>query len=1263
MVKPILFLLPLLLAINIHLHAQLGWAYLKGQPSNINMSSIGKGLPQHNNQPGYRLNRYVYTWIGGSKLYMHGSRVGWSNHYENTDNIWSYDTVNGQWTFEQGEYLNSINGSYPAVYGVKGVADSNNTPGSNVNGIVWHANGKTYLHGGSNAASGTAIMWMYDSTTRYWTWIHGDTANSNAIFGQKGIAAINNTPAYYRSLFSYVYGGNLYLIDEYINIWKYDIVNNMWTWLKGYGTAKITASQGTKGIADSSNYPGPHTSYELDPIFWSKGNKIYLHTGLMWEYDLLTNNWTWIAGDLYPTEPIYGKKNVPDSTNNPARRNSSAAWEYDGKLYLYGGTVDKLSAPTRSDLWEFDLFTLKWSWTEGPTITEEKAHFGSLKHGDIYTTPGAVKDPMQWQVGNKVYMMIGMVLWRFNIDTKIWTWVSGLPYYEYGTSHIENVQTDHNLNMPYIIEEPLWESDSMIYYYSRSWTPYNAYQNIMWQYDIDKNTWTTLRVYQGANSNYGTKGVAGTDTRPYAREGASCWYLNGKLYLYDGEKQYKKDMWEYDLTTNNWRWLKGDSVQASSAWPIYGMQGIPDSNNTPGTRYNTITWTYNNKLYLYGGRWSANERDVYSQVWEYDPATNNWTWIHGSTSMRPTPVYGTKGVFATTNLPGGRAESHSCVINNSLYIYGGTAYGESFSSSAARYGTNDLWEYNMSQNTWRFLDGSKTNDPVANFGTKGIANANNTPGGRMGAIMQAYNNNLYIVGGDVVIQNFVTIRRKLQDVWKYDLNTNNWIWIAGEKADTILGYYDQPYTFNNNYNIGSIQNSFFDYKRTVSWRHQNRVYKVNPGAPANIYQYGKWVGIGAYTLWSYDLCEDPSICYANAPVVDIDSVLTLCSNTPLEINAGNIGSRFLWSNGDITYRTVITTTGKHWVRVTNPANKTTTDTFTVMSAMSPVIKLVEDTVICSNDSIRLDATIAGGQYSWSTGDTTPFIYAKKQDIYTVHVLDKNGCYAKATTNLKTKEAPSKISLSSNGPLCVGQSIKMEDSVLIWHNGTKRGVYGPKGYIGQSLSILTSTTADSGIYYVIDTLNGCIESDTISISVFENFKPEVTVTTMPGHNAWPYVPLVFKANMKYDSAHTTYQWYKNNTLLTGETKSSYTAIAQTDIKTNDTICVRVKNSNVCAYLSTGSDCEQPIIIRLSVNDGVTKNGITVHPNPFAESLTINGLNGTSNIEVYDISGRMIYQNKVALKQLTIPTNEWPSGNYLLNVTENNLNTISIKVVKE
>ena len=221
------------------------------------------------------------------------------------------------------------------------------------------------------------------------------------------------------------------------------------------------------------------------------------------------------------------------------------------------------------------------------------------------------------------------------------------------------------------------------------------------------------------------------------------------------------------VTAIEWTWKNGSStVGANSGQPgVYGTVGVPAASNVPGGRSTSVTWTdKSGNLWLFGGQGfdSTGAGGLLNDLWEFSPANKEWTWTGGSSalgtvscsatdgSFGQSSVYGTLGVPATTNVPGGRSLSVSWTDSSgNFWFFGGVGYD---STGTLGY-LNDLWKFNPSAKTWTWVSGS---DAVSTadggqpgiYGTLGSTAATNTPGGRDGALgWTDSSGNFWLFGG------------------------------------------------------------------------------------------------------------------------------------------------------------------------------------------------------------------------------------------------------------------------------------------------------------------------------------------------------------------------------------------------------------------------------------------------------------------------------------------------------------------------------------
>ena len=170
-----------------------------------------------------------------------------------------------------------------------------------------------------------------------------------------------------------------------------------------------------------------------------------------------------------------------------------------------------------------------------------------------------------------------------------------------------------------------------------------------------------------AGAVYGTIGVGNAANQPESRYEPLEWTdKDGVFWMFGGivGSGEKGDMWKYDPFTDEWTWMNGTATLNQTG--VYGVLGVPSSNNTPGGRGCGVTWTDTaGYLWMFAGAGSDSVATLgeLNDLWRYDPhplspTYNQWTWMHGSGICAQPGVYGTIKIPAPANVPG----SHSGII-------------------------------------------------------------------------------------------------------------------------------------------------------------------------------------------------------------------------------------------------------------------------------------------------------------------------------------------------------------------------------------------------------------------------------------------------------------------------------------------------------------------------------------------------------------------------------------------------------------------------
>jgi hypothetical protein len=165
-------------------------------------------------------------------------------------------------------------------------------------------------------------------------------------------------------------------------------------------------------------------------------------------------------------------------------------------------------------------------------------------------------------------------------------------------------------------------------------------------------------------------------------------------------------------------------------------------------------------------------------------ATNEWTWVNGSSMANQPGIYGTQGTAASGNVPGAREQAVSWSDSSgNFWLFGGSGYDSNGNSGVP---LSDLWKYSAGEWTW--LDGANVAGLSGTYGTQGIAAPSNFPGARFGAVGSRDSaGNLWLFGGYFISPSGPAGNGILNDLWKY--SSGEWTWMSGSDAFNQVGTY------------------------------------------------------------------------------------------------------------------------------------------------------------------------------------------------------------------------------------------------------------------------------------------------------------------------------------------------------------------------------------------------------------------------------------------------------------------------------------------
>lgn len=828
-----------------------GWTWVAGtQPESIAPRRGTPGVASPENSPGYRDGAITWIDAAGNLWLFGGFSIAPENEMDSElyNDLWKYDRSSKLWTWMSGQ------DSAPriSIYGTPGTESDSVAPGSRQSSAVWvGADGMFYMFGGigydATGPSGKlSDLWRYNPTTNRWAFMGGSTtAGQQGDYGTLGTANAANLPGGRSGAACWVDGDGVFWllggegraqsvsVGSLNDLWKYEPLGGMWTWMGGESDVDPEPQPGTQGVSSPSNWPGGLS----ESILWKDGSgNIWLHGGYgelpdywgsghtsgwsndLWKRDT-NGHWTWVKGDnLADMETLYGTKGVASDENMPGGRSNGAGWlDATGNLWRYGGTGIPASWDIISteETWKYNIGNDQWTWMRGENTNDSPPIYGARDefHADHY--PGLrsgfvwwydASAGRAWVYGGDVQHPNGETargadFWELNIATDEWAWIGGPRvsaqpgvYNTMGAPHPNNLPGARSGAVTWLTpDNEMW----MFGGYGYDKDARLGHLNDLWKYNRATGQWTWMKGNDTVDSTgrYGTVTVPHALNVPPARTHAVSWVDNvGNLWLFGGDSTRelpagydvieRNDLWKFDRGTGNWTWMKGGRFNVDDG--VYGEKGVAGDANTPGSRQGAVAWTDNGgNFWLFGGYGAATQnrqRGRLSDLWMYTPQENQWTWIHGPNVYGQTGTYSASGVFAPANTPGGRENANSWVDGaGDLWLFGGEGYTTQYQDV-----NNELWKFDIVARQWAFINGKSDGEERGEYGVMGVPAEGNRPSSRLQSLTwTGADGKLWMYGGEGLASDS-NFEWPLSDLWCYDPENDLWTWMAGSSVHNEL---------------------------------------------------------------------------------------------------------------------------------------------------------------------------------------------------------------------------------------------------------------------------------------------------------------------------------------------------------------------------------------------------------------------------------------------------------------------------------------------
>ncbi|HEY4055080.1 MAG TPA: kelch repeat-containing protein [Kofleriaceae bacterium] len=428
--------------------------------------------------------------------------------------------------------------------------------------------------------------------------------------------------------------------------------------------------------------------------------------GALAPWPTLDGEWTWMSGSTVgDTGPVYGTQNVAAATNAPSSRDNGAFWRSGSTLWMFGGIgMNATQQGLLADTWSYDIPTGEWTWRGGSTAVNDAGSYGTRGVPAATNLPSARNDVAMWKAS----------------DTELWMFGGNL-----------------GSGVPVLADD-------------------------VWRLDATTGVWTWMSGTQSTNAiaTYGTRGVEAPTNDPGARSAVLTWPTNDGFYLYGGggfprnaSIEYMSDLWKYTASTGAWTWIAGPSIGGNAS--NRGTLGVASPTTLP-TYYGACAFGDARD----GALWML---DTQGDVYRFDLATTNWTWIAGPAvdDTRATP--GPPRVLSDSATPG-VSVSVNCWSDarNNLWLQGG------FNGVGTDTGTNALWLFETDVQRWALVTGDTGTQQPGSYGTRGVADPANTPSARQnGMDWIGPDGELWLFGGDFATDANGTEGVRMADLWRF----------------------------------------------------------------------------------------------------------------------------------------------------------------------------------------------------------------------------------------------------------------------------------------------------------------------------------------------------------------------------------------------------------------------------------------------------------------------------------------------------------------
>ena len=159
--------------------------------------------------------------------------------------------------------------------------------------------------------------------------------------------------------------------------------------------------------------------------------------------------------------------------------------------------------------------------------------------------------------------------------------------------------------------------------------------------------------------------------------------------------------------------------------------------------------------------------------------------------------------------------------------------------------------------------------------------------------------------------------------------------------------------------------------------------------------------------------------------LDLGPDPTLCEGDTLLLQLEDQELNYLWQDSSTEAYLEITENGLYWLELSSE-NCTNQDSILALFHPLPQIELPADTVLCSGESMMLEADVPNAEVLWQDNSNNPYFEVFQGGQYWVEVSE-NGCFNKAVINVHYIPPP-RLRFPRDTLICLGQQLRIAPQI-------------------------------------------------------------------------------------------------------------------------------------------------------------------------------------------------------------------------------------------